>query len=217
MRNQICLIVAAAATLAQDLPGTVSGKVTNIVGEPVFGVSMDGVDMTSNADGSFRIVRLRPGSHQLLVRSPGYKFEYLDFELESGQDLVLPRIEVAVANAGCPDKPHPQRTLLRQNSDLGDLAGDVFAGEAPLLAEIALQGASESRTTATDVKGRYRFVGLKPGLYTVTARRRGFYEEQETFKVEAGFESRYSGDLRLTLCLDGACRLPRPPVVFQCE
>src|SRR4051812_24583793 len=91
---------------------TVSGRFVNILGEGVRGVTLDDRQVASNSDGTFRVVDLSPGSHQLVVRSPGYKMEYLAFDISPSQDLHLPVVQVWTADYACEGIPHPARKYL---------------------------------------------------------------------------------------------------------
>jgi hypothetical protein len=154
VRILLCVIVWGVTALGQLLPGSVSGRAVNILGEPVSGITVDGQDVASRPDGSFRVAGLPPGTHHLSVASPGYRTERLEFDLEARQDLLLPVIQVTVSNAGCPAKPHPDRRLLQRSPNRGVIVGNVLAGEEPLSADVTLQGGDERRIAVTDAKGR---------------------------------------------------------------
>ena len=206
------------------MTASVSGKVVDILGAGHAGVTIDDVPVASQSDGSFFADSLKPGSHSLRVGVPGFKSERLDFDLEVGQELALPPIELKVADFACGSSTHPERKFLPKSVGKGNLVGIVTVGDglrSPVVGiagiEVLIEGPDIRTPVLTDREGRYRFDGLLPGQYTVVARRRGFYEEREVFRVEEKFESIYPGYLGLTLCLDGTCKAPRPVVQGGCE
>ncbi len=223
MRIWVLATLIACAALGQGT-ASVSGRFVNILGVGMKGVTIDGASVVSDKDGSFRVSGLKPGRHHLRVSSPGYKIENVDFELEAARSLEIPLIEVAVASFGCGGELHGDRRFLPQSGDRGDLVGLVTVGDGLssqvvglAAVEVTVEGGGVKRATLTDRGGRYRFDGLRPGRYEVTASRKGFYVERATFKVEARFELTYAGYLGLTICLDGTCRAPRPSVAQGCE
>ncbi len=69
----------------------------------------------------------------------------------------------------------------------GTMQGTVVddATGAPL-AGVSIHIPDEERGTLTDVRGRYRLVGLRPGIYQVVAERLGLAREQRTVEVGSG-------------------------------
>lgn len=81
--------------------------------------------------------------------------------------------------------------LHAQRSSTGDLSGTVTGDETKGVANATLQIArndgSGVQTMVTDAAGAFRFRGLAPGLYHITARRIGFREAQlRSLRIVAG-------------------------------
>lgn len=78
----------------------------------------------------------------------------------------------------------------------GGVQGVVSGPSGPLAgASVGLSGASETRSSQTDSQGRYAFMGLEPGTYTVKAKHQGHRTGTASARVKSGSMARV--DLRL--------------------
>jgi len=116
------------------------------------------IESSADMAGAFNLRGIPPGEYELFLKALGGHAECLvtTLRLEPGQQVDLGRI-------GC--------------ADLGGLAlgGRVFSPEGRPIhaAQVCLKGLLD-REMWTSVDGRFRFAGLEPGLYTVTATHRDY-------------------------------------------
>jgi Carboxypeptidase regulatory-like domain len=96
---------ATPATFSQQSPGTVTGTVLDRAGTPISGArvklsrenSLD-QNVVSDDDGRFFFPGIAPGPFQLSILSDGFATQTCSGDLQSGQNLAVPAIVLAVAS-----------------------------------------------------------------------------------------------------------------------
>ncbi len=93
----LCVLAFSSFTFAQDLDDVIfSGKVTDSNGEVIIGATVTAIlveqgierSVTTNEDGRFRIIELKPGKYSIKVNSPGFGvLTKTDLDTISGQSI----------------------------------------------------------------------------------------------------------------------------------
>lgn len=167
------VVVRAGATTSHvdaqlALGGSISGRVTNAVGEPLTGISVwasngsTGNSTQTGSDGRYRIPALASGSYVVQFsdsHSPGYQQEYYD-------DRTSNEAATRVAVTAGSDVPSIDAQL-----DLGGaVAGTVTDGAGAPLAGVSVQGSGPGGRSAyatTSPSGTYALTGLSPGQWRI--------------------------------------------------
>ena len=89
----------------------------------------------------------------------------------------------------------PQRVLAQGGTSTASVSGrigdDTGGGKPGVLVTVTNAGTNQARTNVTDDKGVYRFAGLNPGKYTVSAELEGFakYVQSDVVLQEEAWSS----------------------------
>jgi iron complex outermembrane receptor protein len=158
--------------------GTISGRVTDTEGQPVAGASVrieaQFLSATTDADGRYRLVRVPPGTHTVLVRMIGYRPATREVALGPGAEV---RLDVALEATPLRLAPIDVVVGSRARHTAADelaVPVDVYTAE-----ELTLQGTTEtsqilqslspsvnfprqSVTDATDIVRPFTLRGLSP-------------------------------------------------------
>lgn len=140
------VVIAGIASGAWAQTGTARGKVVDKSGEPVAGAtivieSQDGLparfEISTDEDGEFRQVGLRPGKYRFTVTLEGYRTTYVDYGIGLGDQTQLP--DIALPDAGAGDPARAQVNALFQEAIQLAEAGTFDGAEAKLEEAIALR------------------------------------------------------------------------------
>jgi hypothetical protein len=143
-------------TVREIVPVAVSGRVMDVEGHPVPGVSVtiDGQTTTTAADGSYLFDTVPVGTHQATIVTPdGYTLT------ESPPSFTV--------LAGIEDPITDVNFLVTENPSLSGVVGWNGSGVPGVTVTAALQGGG-TLTTVTGADGAYSFPRLPGGSYTVT-------------------------------------------------
>jgi protocatechuate 3,4-dioxygenase beta subunit len=167
LHRRICLERSGTREIGdlRLLPGhAVSGRVTDPAGKPIPHarvVVIGALDLphrplepphvrSVDAQGRFLVPGLRAAAHQLLVRAEGYGISVLRQVVAPavGLRITLRPLQVLTGRVVADDEPAPGATV-----------------------ELAGSGVWPPIHTQTDAQGRFRFTGLREGIYELRARR----------------------------------------------
>jgi thermitase len=154
------------------LPGSVTGRVTDTEdGSAISGATVtDGITtVLTNAEGSYIIDNVWPGSYQIVASKEGYQTSSLRVDVLSGT--------AAVADLS-----------LKQVLVPGSITGSVTDAEdgSPIAGAAVTDGV---RMTTTDVAGKYTITDVPPGSYEVTASKEDHESLTCTVTVASGATS----------------------------
>ncbi|WP_282137851.1 carboxypeptidase regulatory-like domain-containing protein [Rossellomorea aquimaris] len=153
-------------------PGTVSGIVTDNLGNPLVNAIVQILDQNNSligsgftdSSGQYIVGNLPSGSFNVVVNSPGFGQVITGIFVEVGQDLSDVNISL-IPNPGSINGQITNRTT-----------GEPISG----VTVIIIDGSSQIpvATTTTSVFGNYSVSGLSPGSYIVSATKMNFTTEQ---------------------------------------
>ena len=178
------LVENESRTLPVLLVGSalLTGQVTTAVGnEPVSNAEVRVVDtplsVRTDKAGRFGLPGIRSGAAQIEVSAPGYAVERLSRELVAGGETQLP-------------------VVLRGDAVVIGLVVEAATDQPVANAEVQIAG---TRLTAkTDKAGKYRLMGVRSQLSTVTASAPGFRKHEAEHQLLSGKET----DIKLSLTGD---------------
>jgi thermitase len=154
------------------LPGEIAGQVTDAEdGSAIFGVQV--TDSTraalTDADGSYAIDNVPPGTYQVAASKEGYETSSLTVNVLSGN--------TAVANFS-----------LSQIIVPGSISGSVTDARdgSPIVGAAVSDG---TRTATTDTSGGYTIADVPPGSYEVTASKEGYESSTSSVTIISGASS----------------------------
>jgi len=150
-----------------QIPGSITGSVTDAKdGSPIAGAIVSDGTRTTTTDvtGKYSIATVPPGSYQVTASKSGYYSSSLTVTVVSGGN--------AVANFSLSEVP-------------GAITGAVTSAKdgSPIVGATVSDG---TRTTTTDVTGKYTISNVPPGTYQVTASKSGYYSSSLTVTVLSG-------------------------------
>lgn len=140
------MVLAGVSSAASAQTGTARGKVVDQEGEPVAEAvinieSVDGLptrfEITTDEDGEFRQVGLRPGKYRFTVTLEGYRATYVEYGIGLGDPTELP--DIALPKAGEGDSERAQVNALFQEAIGLAGAGTFDEAQAKLEEAIALR------------------------------------------------------------------------------
>jgi hypothetical protein len=182
-----------------------AGSITGVMVDPVAAViarakvvAMSGnhrAETVSDTYGHFVLKDLKPGTYSIEISSPGFKVKTINPINVYEDDVVLPSIEPALGVAPeCGPFP-PADVFTPIASGRSQLAGRVFldGNTRAAGAVVALYGTKGTRSLAsvrTDAKGDFLIPELRPGLYQLRIRLRGYAELiVDAVEIKSGFRS----------------------------
>ncbi|WP_404354763.1 carboxypeptidase regulatory-like domain-containing protein [Cytobacillus firmus] len=160
-------------------PGSISGAVTNNLGNPIVNATVQVYDQNgillgngfTNAAGEYLVGNLPSGSFTAVASSPGYGQVITGVSLGIGQDLTGVNVSL-IPNPG---------TINGQVTDRG--TGEPISGASVVVLDSISQ--LPIAAASTTVFGNYTVTGLAPGSYIVSASKIGFSIEQVGAIVES--------------------------------
>ena len=181
----VCLRLAVAA----DRPaGPLSGTVVDPVGAVIVHASVDlrregesAPSRTSSTDevGSFQFRDLAPGTWIITVEAPGFQTRHLTFTLAMDKEVKLPDVRLDLAPIGPCEATYQTRPDIRfetvaSGAALTGVVDQHNGGPAIAGARVALTSRARSYSVRTRRSGKFRFLNVRPGLYTLTVSAQGF-------------------------------------------
>lgn len=154
---------ATADIMVPDpLTGTITGQVVDDCGDPVSGATVDTetgcYEATTDADGYYTIDFVPVGSYGLVVSAAGF----IDgFEMGVG---------VATDNTTTVD-------FTVYPASLGHISGIVRDSYGTVLNDVDITITPGCGSATTNLSGQYTLSNIKPGNYTVMARKDGYYPQ----------------------------------------
>jgi hypothetical protein len=163
---------AANSVLSQTPAGAITGRVINSAGEPVSGASVSAVSVdytrrpqsaNTNTNGDFKVDRLAPGLYRVLAFMPGYVYPSAPFSIDSadyyrvGDSVTITLTKGAVITGTVTGSNGPLVSVGISAMRVRDETGKKLS---------TLTG---TRDRMTDDRGVFRFYGLLPGSYLISA------------------------------------------------
>ncbi len=182
---------AGQAKPAVPATATLAGTIVDEGGIPVEGarisVPATAVSTISEAGGSFRLPGVSAGRASVEVSKEGFSTLVFDFEIAATVTVSLKLTLVSLPPAPMPDSsaapadtaPEPEVAGAAgpANRRKVTFRGTVIdSGGAPIFGAIIEEAATATRTMS-DSLGRFRLLGLDPGLLFVRARKLGYLAE----------------------------------------
>ncbi|WWB87080.1 carboxypeptidase regulatory-like domain-containing protein [Priestia aryabhattai] len=164
-------------------PGAAQGFVTNAeTGEPLFNTLVRIVDtdnvvvgtVQTDINGRYSIQNISPGTYTLIIINPDFQRQTVGCAIKSGQTTTI--------NVSLQSNP-------------GSIVGIVTSAQTglPLVGATVqifpYQGLISIGNTVTDENGRYRFISIQPGSYTVSANATNFARTSSGASVLATTQS----------------------------
>lgn len=169
---------------------TIAGQIVDETATPIEGavivVSGSAASTRSGPTGAFRLSGVTPGKAAIEVSRDGYSTLAFDFDIAAGVTVSL-KLTLATL-----PPPVPQDSAARADSVVAtDTAADgrgAVAGKVTMQGRIidsagkplfgaVIEEASSSLRTMSDSSGRFRLIGMAPGLAFVRARKIGYLAE----------------------------------------
>lgn len=235
----ICLL--AVSSLAQASTASLAGRVTDLTGAGLSGVSVElrseraqnlKYRGRSDSTGTYGFSGLPADEYTLKLSLAGFNsLTVKSVHIAEGEQKSLPTLELtvgSVADCGGHAVLDYVRVLLPQGHS-GNLGGSVVVDRGPLPGKSAPVSGAEAAlictsgktcgATKTDSDGQFIFRAIPPGKYSVRITATGYYQLTEPdYQVEGGLESIY-WPVPLECCRAGNCdpRLrPKKPII-TCE
>jgi hypothetical protein len=127
--------------------------------------------------GRFRFAGLAPGPYLLAISASGFDTKRVSHIITAAETAKLPVVRLEVGRLGgcaAPDdgRPHVELRRTAGRAELTGVVDQTSGATAPAHVTLSTRRTSY-QTTATTI-GRFEFVGVKPGVYTLRVRRTGF-------------------------------------------
>jgi hypothetical protein len=186
MRCVRILLVLLAACGAAQRPRPTAGSIGGLVrdhgsGDPVGMAQLtlsSGATTTSAPDGLYAIDHVQPGRYTLVARFAGQPVTIRNIDVRAGEatfvdvTFTLGNPEPIVVDFG--DPKQGQITRYKPRRDITLIEGTVSefgTHERVVGAVVTAEGGPRQDVlqTVTDAQGRYRFDGIEPGTYAVSA------------------------------------------------
>lgn len=219
------LLFVPSALVPQDRNGEIRGFVTDLGGEPIYHsqVVLHGarIERTARSDkeGLYRFDDVPGGEYELTITAPFFYTMTIRTVRLQGQGIrALPVVSLILEGYDCTTRvPAYLYPLERFSSNTGALGGVIVDDRGHVLAEakatLFVPGAGVSRSTMTDVNGRFSIFDLAARSdYKLQVVRDGYFtEEFREIRIQAGYESVYNG-LDLQPCEKGRCQASLRPI-----
>jgi hypothetical protein len=211
----MCLRLAAAA---DQSAGPLSGAVVDTAGAAIPNASVDlqregewapSRTSSTDAEGRFRFQHLAPGAWIITVKAPGFQTKRLTQTLVTNEEVKLPDVRLDVLWLGGCEGTFRRRPEIRLETAAGDaaLTGVVEqhnGGTAIADASVALTSPARSYSVRTDRSGKFRFLNVRPGAYTLSLSAQGFAGFLlDALEVKLGHTTVVADALSLWLCPAG--------------
>jgi len=145
----------------QHEPGVISGLVLDeLTGQPVANATIivSGQTLQTDADGTFQLRDVKPGSYRIEVQAPNYEPVNTRVTVGSGQTIVVKL------------KLTPLKTVTLTYA----ISGQITLNNRGLSGVTVTLSGTQFARTITDSSGDYSLSGLQNGTYTITPSKPGY-------------------------------------------
>jgi Carboxypeptidase regulatory-like domain len=181
---------------------TITGTILDEGGIPVEGAQVslpDGKATTvSGEGGAFRLTGVPAGKATVEVRKEGFGTLVFDFDIAAGVTVAVKLSLLSIPPPLSSGEPEPETSPAdaTANGRTSIIAGTVTDSARRPLFGVTIEAASSNIKTMTDSAGRFRMLGIEPGLNFVRARKVGFLPEYFPVTTVAGRTTTASINLR---------------------
>lgn len=220
----IAIVLISLSAKAATITGTVVDPTGASIAHAVVELNSGSEKYQIQADdaGLYKFPNLPVGEYTVKVTMPGFKSRIVkSIHLSEREPDRLLDIPLDVAEIACGQPLVLDRILLPPGETFGILAGSVTPPRKGVEVTLICRTFTACKSTKTDIRGRFSFEMISPGVYGLNYHRVGFYPENATgygYSVIAGWKSEYSS-VRLERCPNGNCDpklRPQKPLV-HCE
>jgi hypothetical protein len=227
----IALFFLALPSAAQELTGSLTGKVTIFTGGAVPGadaeLEAEGTPITrfraiTDDDGVYSFAGLPSGYYTLrLSRTPGFfPLTVKSIQILNAEQRMMPTLQLGVGQVDCGVYALLDYIRLRPSRDnVGNLGGTVRVDQGQGKSELMLgvdvtlicNNGKACSAPRTDPSGEFLFKALPPGSFSVRVATPGFYpQDSPPFRVKEWIETVYQ-PIYVEACPRGNCDPKLPP------
>jgi len=214
-------LFAVLRMLSYSQTGSVQGRIVDPIGAVIPNADVElrtspdgtlGQITRTDLSGRFSFTAVAPGTYELLVSPQGFNRHSESIKVTEGQEIDLPPISLAVAPIGGCDQPPPELPRIdleatKSGETLLDGAvvgtgGEFVAGVTITLSSVGKK--TRQRKMVTGRWGRFSFIGVTPGMYSLRATRYGYADFViDRFEIKAGQRTHIVDSLEMLNCLKG--------------
>ncbi|HTM13873.1 MAG TPA: carboxypeptidase-like regulatory domain-containing protein [Bryobacteraceae bacterium] len=182
-------LLSALGCVAQELPATLTGTVTDPFGSPIKNVRVQlepddrngpSFFVTGDDSGLFRITSLPPATYRLELFGPGLFRPTIrtGIRLLAGQHMSIPNLVLHHYSLYCDDSPTIDAVQhVAPGDDSGTLRGSLLDSSGAPVNGAAVSLNCAACVTKTNQAGEFIFAKLKPGSYVIAISKDGYYRE----------------------------------------
>jgi len=191
----------AVAPQSATITGTIVDEAGLPVDSAVITVSSGAASAVSGPDGAFRLPGVTAGKAQVSVTKSGFDALIADFEIAPGVTVALRLTILSIPPPMESDSAAPPvaaDTAPRPSGRSSTVIGTVIDPDGQPLFGATIEEAASGTRTMSDSAGRFRLLGILPGLSFVRVRKVGFLPEYFPLTAIAGRNITASVRLRPT-------------------
>lgn len=180
---------------------TLVGSVVDEGAIPVAGAVIKLLDGKASAisgeDGSFRLPGVAAGRATVEVQKMGFGTLVFDFDIAAGVTVAVKLTLLSIVPEITPDTGAEQTvTDTTRNGRMATIAGTVTDSAGRALFGATIEAASRNIRSMSDSSGRFRMLGIEPGLNYIRVRKLGYLPEYFPLNAVAGRTTSASINLR---------------------